>query len=97
MEYCLEPATAGTSLSVDVDVKLSGPVAKFGRTGLMEEIADRFIGDFSSCLDAKLTAATPQEAEAVAAKKISGISLFFSSVGSWLRGLLSRMLERKSK
>lgn len=97
MEYCLTPGSDGTSLSIDVDVELSGPVAKFGRTGLMEEIADRFIGDFSSCLDAKLTAATPQEAEAVVATKVSGISLFFSSLGSWLRNLVGRVFDRKQQ
>jgi carbon monoxide dehydrogenase subunit G len=96
MEYQLASVEAGTtSVAIDVDVELSGPVAKFGRTGLMEEIADRLIGDFSSCLDAKLAAATPEEAEAVAAKKISGFSLFFSSLGSWLAGLLRRLFRRE--
>ena len=95
MNYQLVSVDAGTtSVTIDVDVELAGPVAKFGRSGLMEEIADRLIGDFSSCLDAKLAAATPAEAEAVAAKKISGISLFFSSLGSWLKGLVRKLFRR---
>ena len=96
MNYQLAAAQQGaTSVAIDVDVELSGPVAKFGRTGLMEEIADRLIGDFSSCLDAKLTAGTPEEAEAVVAKKISGASLFFSSLGSWLAGLFRKLFRRE--
>jgi carbon monoxide dehydrogenase subunit G len=96
MEYRLTSiGERTTSVAIDVDVELSGPVAKFGRTGLMEEIADRLIGDFSACLDAKLVAATPEEAEAVVAKKISGISLFFSSLGSWLARLLRKLFRRE--
>lgn len=96
MNYQLVSVDPGTtSVAIDVDVELSGPVAKFGRTGLMEEIADRLIGDFSSCIDAKLAAATPEEAEAVVAKKISGVSLFFSSLGSWLSGLLRKLFRRE--
>ena len=95
MNYQLsEVDQATTSIAIDVDVELSGPVAKFGRTGLMEEIADRLIGDFSSCLDAKLAAATPEEAEAVVAEQISGVRLFFSILGAWLAGLFRKLFRR---
>ncbi|MPZ53450.1 MAG: membrane oxidoreductase [Acidimicrobiia bacterium] len=55
MVYALEgsdPAT--TQVSIDADITLSGPAAQFGRTGLINEISSRLIGDFVSCLEGKL-------------------------------------------
>ena len=72
---------------VDEFDSLSGPPAQFGRTGLINEMSKRLIGDFVSCLEGKLTAATPQEAEAIKAKEVKGLSLFFSSLWAWLKGL----------
>ncbi len=95
MDYCLSPIEQDTtSVAIDVEVDLSGPVAKFGRTGLMIEIATRLIGEFASCLDAKLAARTPAEADAVTARNIGGISLFFASLfagaARWFRRVFRR-------
>jgi carbon monoxide dehydrogenase subunit G len=35
-------------------VTLAGPAAQFGRTGLINEMSKRLIGDFASCLEAKM-------------------------------------------
>ncbi len=86
--YAITPADSGSSVSVNADVNLSGPVAQFGRTGLINEMSKRLIGEFVSCLEAKLAAQTPVEASTIEAGEVKGISLFFSSLWAWIRRLL---------
>lgn|SRR5690606_5978450 len=92
VDYALSAADGGgTRVNIDADVMLSGPAAQFGRTGLINEISKRLIGDFVACLEAKLGAATPVEAAAVqSSKQVNGLALFFSGLWSWLKKLFSR-------
>lgn len=85
--YDIDENPSGCLVKVDADITLSGPAAQFGRTGLINEMSKRLIGDFVSCLEGKLMATTVEEAEAVQAPEVSGISLFFSSLWAWVRGL----------
>jgi carbon monoxide dehydrogenase subunit G len=95
LQYRLEPLdTDTTKVCIDVDVDLSGPIARFGRTGIMDEIANQLIGDFSSCLDAKLSAESPDEAASVAAGEIKGIRLFISGLSRSFRSWLGRVTRR---
>ena len=80
----------GTKVIVDADITLSGPAAQFGRTGLINEMSKRLIVDFVSCLEAKLEAETPEEAEVVSAAEVNGLSLFFASLWTWFRGLFEQ-------
>jgi hypothetical protein len=50
-------------------------------------MSKRLIGDFVNCLEGKLAAATEEEAEAIKAKEVRGISLFFASLWAWIKGL----------
>lgn len=88
--YTVTPDQTGAKVVIDADVTLSGPVAQFGRTGLINEMSKRLIGEFVSCLEAKLAAGTSEEAEAIAAPEVGGISLFFASLWSWIRRLFRR-------
>lgn len=84
--YALEPMDDGTRVTVDADVILSGAAAQFGRTGLIKEMSGRLIGEFVTCVEAKLSADTVQEAQEIAAGEVKGISLFLSSlVASFVR------------
>ncbi len=94
LRYGLEPTDGGTRIGVDADVILSGAAAQFGRTGLIKEMSNRLIGDFVRCIEAKLAAETPVEAAAVTAGEVKGISLFFSSMVSWIADLLRRITGR---
>ena len=95
LQYRLESTETGTTkVSIDVAVDLSGPIARFGRTGIMDEIANQLIGEFSSCLDAKLSAESPSDAASVVAPQIKGVRLFFSSVFRSFFGWLRRVLGR---
>ncbi|MDP9496013.1 MAG: SRPBCC family protein [Actinomycetota bacterium] len=88
--YTITAEGTGSKVLVDADVTLSGPAAQFGRTGLINEMSKRLIGEFVDCLEAKLAAPTEDEAHAIAAGEVRGISLFFTSVWSWFKGLFSR-------
>lgn len=91
--YDINEHSDGCHVLVDADVTLSGPAAQFGRTGLINEMSKRLIGDFVACLEGKLSAATPAEAEAIKAKEVKGLSLFFSSLWAWLKGVFGGSKE----
>ncbi|HSJ82497.1 MAG TPA: SRPBCC family protein [Acidimicrobiia bacterium] len=90
VRYEIVPDGTGSQVSVDADVTLSGPVAQFGRTGLVNEMSKRLIGEFVDCLEAKLGAESPAEASTIVAGEVRGIRLFFASLWSWLKGLVGR-------
>jgi carbon monoxide dehydrogenase subunit G len=53
----LEPSATGTSVVMDTDLAVSGVVAQFGRTGIMQEVAQRLAKRFAGCVDQELKAA----------------------------------------
>lgn len=85
--YLIEPEGDGSNVSIDADVSLSGPAAQFGRTGLINEMSKRLIGEFVACLEAKLAAATAAEAASIESSDVKGISLFFASLWAWIKRL----------
>lgn len=91
--YDLTQDPSGCKVVIDADVTLSGPAAQFGRTGLINEMSKRLIGDFVSCLEGKLEATTEEEAESIKAKDVNGIALFFSSLWAWIKGLFGGSKE----
>ena len=86
---------ASTSVAVDANITLSGAASRFGRTGLMEEMANRLINEFVACLEAKLAAGTETEAAAVHADEVRGFSLLLAGIGGWFRRLLRRLSGRR--
>ena len=73
---------------------LAGPIAQFGRTGLINEVSKRLIDEFSECLHKKLDADSPEQASAIEAADVRGISLFlastFGSFTAWWKRTFSR-------
>src|SRR6267378_4244369 len=53
----LQPSEKGTSVVMNTDLAVSGVVAQFGRTGIMQEVAQRMAQRFASCVDQELKAA----------------------------------------
>lgn len=90
VQYRVQPDGAGSKVSVDADLTLSGPAAQFGRTGLINEMSKRLIVEFADCLEAKLGAESQEDAEMVSAGDVRGISLFFASLWSWIKKLFRR-------
>jgi carbon monoxide dehydrogenase subunit G len=83
-----------TDVSLDSDVTLAGPIAQFGRTGLVKEVSRRLIDEFADCLHAKLNAGTEDEAAEIEAGDLKGLSLFFSSLWSWITSRIRRKPAR---
>lgn len=90
VEYRLASSDGGTSVAIDADVTLSGAAAQFGRTGLINEMSSRLIGEFVDCVEAKLAAETAEEASEISAGEVSGITLFFQSLLAWLKRVFGR-------
>jgi carbon monoxide dehydrogenase subunit G len=93
VEYSVQSDDAGSKVSVDANIQLSGPAAQFGRTGLINEMSRRLIVDFVSCLEAKLEAGTQEEAEAIRASEVKGVSLLFASLWAWFKSLFAKQDE----
>lgn len=91
----LHEDNGSTTVAVDANITLSGAAARFGRTGLMEEMANRLITEFVRCLEAKLAAVTRTEAADVQADELRGFSLLLASIGGWFSRLLRRILGRR--
>ncbi len=94
MKYGLEDIDGGTRVTVDADVMLAGAAAQFGRTGLIQEMSKRLIGEFVECVEGKLAAGTEQEAAEITAGEVKGVSLFFSSLWAMLTRLFKRLFGR---
>jgi uncharacterized protein len=95
IEFRLEPIAAGTRVLIHTDMKLSGPVAQYGRgAGMIQSVASQIIGQFGDALKAQLAQSAPASASTApgagpaavpqaappAAKPISGIALILRAL-----------------
>jgi uncharacterized protein len=55
----LEANGGGTRVVMNTDLAVSGIVAQFGRSAIMQEVAQRMTQRFASCVEQQLKAATP--------------------------------------
>ena len=56
LDYRLAEVPGGTRVDVDADIQLVGPIAQFGRTGIVTETANILIRQFVQNVEAKLAA-----------------------------------------
>lgn len=80
-----------TTVEVETDFTITGKLARFGRGGMIQDVSNRLLRDFSDCLQKSIEAPPPVgEAEnpatpaAPPAKPVGGFSLF-------VRALLDRI------
>lgn len=88
---------AGTRVDVDVGFTLTGMLAQFGRSGLVQDVANRLTAAFVQNLEAKLAHASgggDQPAPAVVTELDAG-SLVASVVKGWFANLFARLFGRK--
>ena len=52
-------AAGSTDVSVETDLAITGKPAQFGR-GVMQDVSDKLLGQFVSCLEQRLTAPEPE-------------------------------------
>jgi carbon-monoxide dehydrogenase small subunit len=73
-EYALEPEGTGTRVALTIRALLSGPLAQFGRTGIVQDLAGRITDAFARNLEARLSgAASPTEASTQAPLKAGAL------------------------
>lgn len=85
VDYAIVGKNGGSHIDIDANITLSGPVAQFGRSSILEEMSNRMIGEFAGCIEAKLIAETPEEARKIEAAEVKGLSLFFSSLWATMK------------
>lgn len=90
--YKVRPDADGTQVQIAADLNLAGPLAQFGRSGLIQEISNKLTAEFVACLEGKLTEGPggPEQDRPVRSREIKAGRLFFSVV--W--GRLKRFFRR---
>jgi carbon monoxide dehydrogenase subunit G len=83
-----------TTVEVETDFTITGRLARFGRGGMIQDVSNRLLRDFSECLQKTIEASEvtpgeepsrpPNPPPAAQAKPVGGLSLF-------LRALLDRI------
>jgi len=102
----LSEAEGVTTVDVETDFTITGRLARFGRGGMIQDVSNRLLRDFSDCLQKSIEAPPAATAEASApaegasapgaaepqpaAKPIGGFSLMMRALWDRLRRLLGR-------
>jgi uncharacterized protein len=93
-----------TNVDVETDFTITGRLARFGRGGMIQDVSNRLLKDFSDCLQKSIetTEATPEAGTAAApspsaaaapaprAKPVGGLSLFFRALLDRIRRAFRR-------
>lgn len=82
LQYGVTSADGGSSIDVLADVTLSGPLAQVGRTGIIEDIADRLTQEFVTELERRLSAAGEAPAAGEAAGEAAAVAPDEATSGS---------------
>jgi carbon-monoxide dehydrogenase small subunit len=90
IEYVLTPERAGTAARIDIVVRagLIGPLAQFGRSGIVDDLAARLSDMFARNLERRLTGS---DADGEAAAPIAAGSLLGAVIFSRIRTALARL------
>ena len=82
LDYRLAEVPGGTKVDIDADVQLVGPIAQFGRTGIVNETANVLIRQFVQNVEAKLAAMPSAATSATATIVTAGASSAASASSS---------------
>lgn len=99
-----------TTVDVETDFMLTGRLARFGRGGMIKDVSDRLLRDFSACLRESIEeeesasasdagggrATAPAPGAVPPAKPIRGLSLFLSVLWERIKRFFGRLLRRSS-
>jgi carbon monoxide dehydrogenase subunit G len=88
----LSESGGGTHVEVETDYSITGKLARFGRSGVIQEVANQLMRQFGTCVERRLTGAEPDAA--AAAQPVGGAALVESAVLARVRRLLMRILRR---
>lgn len=96
VRYKLSNAGSGTRVDILADIALQGPMAQFGRTGLIQDVSSGLTKEFADCIGQKLAAETPEEAAGVKAGDVKGFKLLSHALRAWFRRLFRRGTDRST-
>jgi len=54
------PGDGRTEVRIETDLQITGRIAQFGRTGIVQEVARRMINHFASCLERQIKESAPR-------------------------------------
>jgi carbon-monoxide dehydrogenase medium subunit len=91
----LGEASSRTHVDVVTDLTITGRLARFGRAGMVQDVAEGLMRQFATCLEQRITGGPEQVAAAPAtAQPVHGFSLFLSVLSKRFRRLIARLLAR---
>jgi hypothetical protein len=85
--------SGGTRIELESDLRFSGQAAQFGRPSVVQDVSNKLLDQFVSCLGAQLAASSSDEPTGPgpeAPRPISGLSLLMAA----LRGAVARFFGR---
>ncbi len=95
LDYRLAEVPGGTKVDVDADVQLVGPIAQFGRTGIVNETANVLIRQFVQNVEAKLAAMPSASTSSASATTVTtGASSGASASASASSGAMPASAQR---
>ena len=94
VDYAITPSDGGSRVVVEADIKISGAAAQFGRTGLINQMSQRLIQEFVTCLETKLAAEDQAAAGKIEAAEVRGISLLFSTLLAGIVSAIKKLFRR---
>jgi aerobic carbon-monoxide dehydrogenase small subunit len=92
IEYRLLPEGTGTRVELMIRVLLVGPLAQFGRSGIVEDIVARVAQAFARNLEARLTGSV-SEFEAQTSAPLAAGSLLLQVLVARLKAVFARLFQ----
>ena len=99
IESAMTAGDGATRVDVVTDFTLTGRLARFGRGGMIEDVSNRLLADFVSCLKARIEP-SPEGGDAPAPAAVSqpvrGGSLFLSVLWTRVKRFFARVFGREA-
>jgi carbon-monoxide dehydrogenase small subunit len=100
IRYALHEEKGGAATRVDlaIDYTLTGTLAQFGRSGIVQDIAKRMTAAFAANLEARLNETREGAPSATGARRTAELnagSLFFSALWTRIKGYCRSLLKRR--
>jgi uncharacterized protein len=91
LDYRLYDLHGATKVDIDVDLTLSGPIAQFGRTGLVTETANALLADFARNLEARISGVdTESRGTPLGTGQLNVLSLLIAAIRAKLTTIFGR-------
>ena len=94
VRYVLMEEGAATRVEVDVSYTLTGPLAQFSRSSIVQDIAKRMTAAFARNLQARLEAPDSATGDRAAVRELNATSLVFSVLWERIRAALRTVFRR---